>query len=65
MIVTKEIVIKAIEKAAEGHSDNKAVERMLANEDAYAESVIASIKSGEYKKYLGFRKLTKKMPTAK
>lgn len=65
MIVTKEIVIKAIEKAAEGHSDNKAVERMLANEDAYAESVIASIKSGEYKKYLGFRKLTKKNANGK
>ncbi len=51
--------------AAEGHSNKTEVERMMANADAYAKSVVASIASGEYKEHLGYRKLTKQNPNGK
>lgn len=65
MDLNKKIVIKAIHKAAQGHSDKIGVELMLANEDDYADKVISSIKSGEYKKDIGFRPLIKKNANGK
>lgn len=39
----------AMENAAKGHSDKRQADRMMADKDVYAESVIAAISSGEYK----------------
>lgn len=65
MKVTKEKVIMAIKKAAKGHSDKKSVERMMANVDAYADMVLASIVSGEYVRHLEYRQLKKTNPNGK
>ena len=65
MEVTKEKVLKAIEKAAEGHSNKQEVDRMLENKDTYANMVLASIKSGEYRRHLHYRKLVKRNPNGK
>lgn len=51
--------------AAKGHSNKDEVGRMLNNADAYAKSVVASIASGEYRKHLKYRKLTKQNPNGK
>ena len=65
MEVTKTHVLKAIKKAAEGHSNKVEVERMMENSDAYAEMVLASIKSGGYRRHLRYHKLTKVNPNGK
>lgn len=65
MNVTKEIVLAAMANAAEGHSDKRQADRMMANMEVYAESVMASISSGEYKNQIKYRKLTKKNPNGK
>ena len=65
MRVTEEIVRAAMRKAAEGHSNKDEVERMMANADAYAKSVVASIANGEYRRQLKYRKLTKQNPNGK
>ena len=65
MIVTEEIVRAAMQKAAEGHSDKKEVGVMMANADTYAKSIVASIKSGDYKHKLRYRKLKKQNPNGK
>lgn len=65
MNVTKDIVISAMRNAAKGHSDKRETERMMANAETYAESVLESIKSGEYKNHLHYRKLTKVNPNGK
>lgn len=51
--------------AAKGHSNKDEVGRMMANADAYAESVLASIANGEYRKQLKYRKLIKQNPNGK
>jgi len=65
MKVTKETVLKAMEKAAKGHSDQKGVESMMRNSDIYADMVMRSIASGEYKNNLRYRKLTKRNSNGK
>ena len=65
MEVTKEQVLQAIGKAAEGHSNKGEVERMTANSDTYADMVLASIASGEYRRHLRYRTLTKVNPNGK
>ena len=65
MKVTEEIVRAAMKNAAKGHSNKREVERMMANADAYAKSVLASIASGEYKNQLHYRNLKKKNPNGK
>lgn len=65
MKVTKEIVLAAMANAAKGHSNKDEVGRMMANADAYAESVLASISNGEYRKQLKYRKLIKQNPNGK
>ena len=65
MKVTKEIVLAAMANAAKGHSNKDEVGRMMANADAYAESVLASIANGEYRKQLKYRKLIKQNPNGK
>lgn len=65
MEVTKEHVLQAIRKAAEGHSNKLEVDRMTANPDTYAEMVLASIASGEYLRHLRYRTLTKTNPNGK
>lgn len=59
MNVTKTEVLLAMQKAAEGHSDNAGVEWMLANSDAYSEMVLTSIKTGEYVNHMDYRPLEK------
>ena len=59
MVLTEKTVIKAIRNAAKGHSDVNGVERMLANEKAYAQNVIASVNSGAYIQQLKYRQLQK------
>lgn len=51
--------------AAKGHSNKDEVERMKANADSYAKSVLASIANGEYRKQLKYRKLIKQNPNGK
>lgn len=51
--------------AAKGHSNKDEVGRMMANADTYAESVLASIANGEYRKHLKYRKLIKQNPNGK
>ncbi len=65
MTVTEDIVRAAMSNAAKGHSNKDEVGRMLNNADAYAKSVVASIASGEYRKHLKYRKLTKQNPNGK
>lgn len=65
MEVTKEKVLKAMRKAAEGHSNKEEVERMMENADTYASMVLASIESGEYRRHLRYRKLVKQNPNGK
>lgn len=65
MEVTKDKVLKAIEKAAEGHSNTDEVDRMMENKDTYANMVLASIQSGEYRRHLQYRKLVKQNPNGK
>ena len=65
MEVTKEMVLKAMLKAAEGHSNKDEVGRMMENADTYSDMVLASIKSGEYRRHLQYRKLTKRNPNGK
>lgn len=65
MEVTKEIVLQAMEKAAEGHSKKEEVEKMMAHRDTYSEMVLARIKSGEYQCHFKYRKLKKKNPNGK
>lgn len=65
MRVTKDIVLAAMTNAAKGHSNKKEVERMMANAEAYAESVMASITNGWYRKQLKYRTLTKQNPNGK
>jgi len=65
MEVTKEKVLKAMRKAAEGHSNKDEVERMMENADTYSDMVLASIKTGEYRRHLQYRKLTKRNPNGK
>ena len=65
MRVTKDIVLAAMTNAAKGHSNKREVERMMANAEAYAESVMASIANGGYRKHLKYRKLTKQNPNGK
>lgn len=55
----------AMANAAKGHSNKDEVGRMMANADAYAESVLASIANGEYRKQLKYRKLIKQNPNGK
>lgn len=59
MKVTKELVLLAMEKAHKGHSDVIASQRMMDNAGAYADMVLESISSGEYKNHLSYRPLTK------
>ena len=65
MKVTKEIVLAAMANAAKGHSNKDEVGRMMANADTYAESVLASIANGEYRKHLKYRKLIKQNSNGK
>lgn len=65
MKVTKEIVLAAMANAAKGHSNKDEVGRMMANANTYAESVLASIANGEYRKQLKYRKLIKQNPNGK
>lgn len=65
MNVTKEIVLAAMDKAAKGHSDKRQADYMMANRNAYANSVMVSIASGEYKNQIRYRKLTKTNPNGK
>lgn len=65
MKVTKEIVLAAMANAAKGHSNKGEVERMMANANTYADSVLASIANGEYRKQLKYRKLIKQNPNGK
>ena len=65
MTVTEDIVRAAMMNAAKGHSNKDEVGRMMDNADAYAKSVVASIASGEYRKHLKYRKLTKQNPNGK
>ena len=65
MRVTKEIVLVAMANAAKGHSNKTEVERMMANAGAYAESVVVSVMSGEYRNHLKYRKLVKQNPNGK
>lgn len=51
--------------AAKGHSNKKEVERMMANAETYAESVLASIADGRYRGGLRYRRLVKKNPNGK
>ena len=51
--------------AAKGHSNKDEVERMMANANTYADSVLASIANGEYRKQLKYRKLIKQNPNGK
>lgn len=51
--------------AAKGHSNKAEVERMMANANIYADSVLASIANGEYRNHLKYRKLTKQNPNGK
>ena len=55
----------AMANAAKGHSNKDEVGRMMANADTYAESVLASIANGEYRKHLKYRKLIKQNPNGK
>ena len=57
--MTKDIVLEAMKKAAEGHSDSKSVGEMMMNRDAYANMVIDAINTGRYTEMLRFRDLTK------
>lgn len=59
MEVTEEKVLQAMKKAAEGHSNQKEVERMMANPKTYSQMVITSIKTGEYINHLEYRPLEK------
>lgn len=59
MEVKEQDVLKAMEKAAKGHSNKKEVERMMANSGSYSKMVVDSIRSGEYKKHLQYRPLKK------
>lgn len=63
--MTKEIVLAAMDKAAKGHSDKRQADYMMANRNAYANSVMVSIASGEYKNQIRYRKLTKTNPNGK
>lgn len=65
MTVTEDIVRAAMMNAAEGHSNKDEVGRMMENADAYAKVVVASIASGEYRRHLKYRKLTKRNPNGK
>ena len=65
MTVTEDIVRAAMSNAAKGHSNKDEVGRMMDNADAYAKSVVASIASGEYRRHLKYRKLTKQNPNGK
>lgn len=65
MEVTKEKVLMAMSKAAEGHSNKVEVERMMENADTYSDMVLASIRTGEYRRHLHYRKLTKRNPNGK
>lgn len=65
MEVTKEKVLMAMSKAAEGHSNKVEVERMMENADTYSDTVLASIRTGEYRRHLHYRKLTKRNPNGK
>ena len=65
MTVTEEIVFKAMDKAAEGHSDSKSVEWMMANKKAFASAIMDSIASGEYVNRLKYRQLKKTNPNGK
>lgn len=65
MKVTKEIVLAAMANAAKGHSNKDEVGRMMANANSYAQSVLASITNGEYRKHLKYRKLIKQNPNGK
>ena len=65
MTVTEDIVRAAMSNAAKGHSNKDEVGRMLNNADAYAKSVVASIASGEYRKHLKYRMLSKQNPNGK
>ena len=65
MEVTKEIVLQAMENAAEGHSKKEEVDKMMAHPDTYSEMVLARIKSGEYPRHFKYRKLKKKNPNGK
>lgn len=65
MRVTKDIVLAAMANAAKGHSNKDEVERMMANANTYADSVLASIANGEYRKQLKYRKLIKQNPNGK
>ena len=65
MDVTKEQVLAAMRNAAKGHSNKEEVERMMANAGTYADMVLVSIASGEYRHHLQYRKLTKQNPNGK
>lgn len=65
MNITKEQVLAAMGNAAKGHSNKEEVGRMMANSDAYADMVVASIASGEYRNHLRYRKLTKRNSNGK
>ena len=65
MEVTKEKGLMAMRKAADGHSNKTEVERMMANADTYSDMVLASIRTGEYRRHLDYRHLTKRNPNGK